>query len=213
MKVFIADSNAIVRSGLKSILNASIGISVVGEAENSGELISSLINQGPDVLFINYASPLILESDVELIMNTLPSIKVIAITDRPDRTRVLGYIRNNIDGHLLYSCSTQEVIDSIYSVMKGERFFCGKVLEVIDRENSQKTFTCEGVRLSKREKEVIAFVAKGFSNKEIAEEMFLSVHTVLTHRKNLMGKLGLKNTAGLVVYAVQQGIHHDLNIA
>ena len=211
MKVFIADSNVLIREGLKSVIQSVPEAELVGEAENSGELIPMIVNSNPDILFINYASPLIVGCDVELIMNTFPSIKVIGITDRPERTSVLRYMKNNIDGHLLYSCDSQEISDSMFSVMKGERFFCGLVLEVINRENNQKMFTCGGVRLSARELEVIEYVAKGFSNKEIADQLFLSVHTVLTHRKNLMNKLGLKNTAGLVVYAVQNGLHAELN--
>lgn len=211
MKVFIAESSFLVREGLKSVIHNVPGASLVGEAENSGELIPMLVNASPDILFINYASPLIVESDVELIMNTLPHIKVIGITDRPERTSVMRYIKNGIDGHLLYSCDFQEISDSMTYTLKGERFFCGKVIEVIDKENSQKSFTCEGIKLSKRELEVIGLVAQGYSNKQIAEEMFLSVHTVLTHRKNLMSKLGLKNTAGLVIYAVQNGLHAELN--
>ena len=211
MRVFVADSNVLIREGLKSVINSVRGAFVVGEAENSGELIPSLVNLSPDIVFINYASPLIIDCDVELIMNTFPSIKVIGITDRPDRDSVMRYIKNNIDGHLLYSCDAIEIADCMNSVVADERFFCGKVIEVMDKENAIKTFTCGGIKLSKRELEVIEFVAKGFSNKEMAEEMFLSVHTVLTHRKNLMSKLGLKNTAGLVVYAVQNGIHAELN--
>ena len=210
MKVFIADSNEIIREGLKSIVSSVKEVTIVGESENSGELIAMLVNKNPDVLFINYASPLMLESDVELIMNTMPHIKVIGITERPDKVSVLKYIKNNIDGHLLYSCDREEIVDSIKSVTLGERFFCGKVIEVMNNDN-QKTFTCEGIRLSRRELEVIEYVARGYSNKEIAEAMFLSVHTILTHRKNLMSKLGLKNTAGLVVYAVQNGIHTELD--
>tara|TARA_R110002050_G_scaffold109799_1_gene221399 strand:+ start:130296 stop:130931 length:636 start_codon:yes stop_codon:yes gene_type:complete len=211
MKVFIADSNVLIREGLKSIINAVPLTSVVGEAENSGELIPKLVNLTPDILFINYASPLIVDCDVELIMNTFPKLKVIGITDRPNRANVMRYIKNNIDGHLLYSCDAEEIVESMFSVMDNEQFFCGKVLEVLDKENATKTFTCGGVRLSKRELEVIELVALGFSNKEIAHKMFLSVHTVLTHRKNIMGKLGLKNTAGLVVFAVENGLHTVLN--
>lgn len=211
MRVFIAESNFLVREGLKSLTAAVPEARLVGEATSSGELIPMLVDARPDILFINYATPLIEESDVQLVMNTLPNIKVIAITSTPDRMRVIQYIQDGIDGHLLYSCDSDEIIDAMHSVMKHEHFFCGKVLEVVDRENSNRTFTCEGNRLSKRELEVIQLVAEGLSNKEIANQLFLSVHTVLTHRKNLMHKLGAKNTAGLVVYAVKNGLHTVLN--
>lgn len=211
MRVFVAESNFLIREGLKSLISSIPDAKFVGEAASSGELIPMIIEANPDILFINYATPLIQSGDVELIINTFSGIKVIGITDRPERFRVMEQIKNGIDGHLLYSCDRQEYIDSMRSTLANERFFCGKVLEVIDQENAQKTFTCGGIRLSKRESEVIQMVARGLSNKEIADEMFLSIHTVLTHRKNLMQKLGLKNTAAIVVYAVQNGLHTELS--
>lgn len=206
-RVFIADSSFIVREGLKALIAEIPNTQVVGEASSSGELIPMIVGASPDILFINYATPLMVDSDVELVLNTFSHTKVIGITDRPEADLVRKQIKSGIDGHLLYSCDKFEYMDAIRHTLNGERFFCGKVLEVLDKENNTKTFTCGGTVLTKREIEVIELVAQGMSNKQIADEMFVSVHTVLTHRKNLMQKLGVKNTAGLVIYAVQSGIH------
>jgi DNA-binding NarL/FixJ family response regulator len=211
MKVFIAESNFLIRQGLRYVIDTISEAVCVGEVDSSGELITSIINANPDVVFVNYASPLMLDSDIDMIIKTLPHIKVIGITDRPDRVMVTRHIKNGIDGHLLYSCDLEEFTDAIEAVSNNEKFFCGKVLEVIDPENATKTFTCGGIRLSSREIEIIELVAHGLSNKEIADELFISIHTVLTHRKNLMQKLGIKNTAGLVVFAVQNGLHAQLS--
>jgi len=192
MRVFIAESNFIIQEGLRAIIDKLEIAKVVGVADSSGELIPMIVNADPDVLFVNYSSALILDDDIELIINTLPNVKVIGITDRPHRNSVIKYLQKGIDGHLLYSCDAEEISESILSVTNNERFFCGRVLEVIDKPNTTKTFTHGGVRLSNRETEIITLVAEGFLNKEIAEQLFLSVHTVLTHRKNLMAKLGLK---------------------
>jgi DNA-binding NarL/FixJ family response regulator len=211
MKVFIAESSYLIAEGLKAVIKSVPESEFVGSSCSSGELVAQIIHSNPDILFINYASALILDNDVELIMRTFPHIKVIGITDRPDQFHVKRLLKKGISGHLLYSCDADEITEAMRTVMQNEHFFCGKVLEVLNSNNPQKTFTCEGTRLSKRESEVIQWVSRGFSNKKIAEQMFLSVHTVLTHRKNVMCKLGIKNTAGLVVFAVQNGLIEELN--
>lgn len=211
MKVFIAESSYLITQGLKSLVHTMPEASVVGCVQSSGELVAEIIATNPDILFINYSSALILDEDVALIIRTFPHIRIIGITDRPDSYHVKRVMKKGMSGHLLYSCDANEIRDAIRTVMQNEQFFCGKVLEVLEKDLSIKTFTCDGVKLSKRESEVIKLVSRGFSNKKIAEHMFLSVHTVLTHRKNVMNKLGVKNTAGLVVYAAQNGLIEELN--
>ena len=112
----------------------------------------------------------------------------------------------------MIDCDRVEIMDAINSTLKGEAFFCGKILnEVIPadeaaEDNTQLAFSCNGIKISAREAEIIALVAEGFTNKQIAEHLFLSTHTVITHRKNIMNKLGLNNTAGLVLFAIRQNI-------
>ena len=110
------------------------------------------------------------------------------------------------------SCSLEEIINAVSDTAKGERFFCGQVLDRLRRESVDldslidNDFGCEPVVISERESEIIALIAEGMTNTQIAEKLFLSGHTVGTHRKNIMQKLGVNNTAALVMYAVKTGM-------
>jgi DNA-binding NarL/FixJ family response regulator len=105
-----------------------------------------------------------------------------------------------------------EIVNAVIETSKGNKFFCGQILETIQKAEIDvndldfESFSCEAVVLSERENEIIKLVAEGNTNGKIAELLFLSNHTVNTHRKNIMSKLGVKNTAGIVMYAVKMNI-------
>ena len=106
-------------------------------------------------------------------------------------------------------CDIAEIIDSVYETAKGNKFFCGTILETIKNESIDinkaefKSLACAPVAITERELEIITLIAEGYTNQEIAEKLFLSTHTINTHRKNIMSKLGVANTAGIVMYAVK----------
>jgi DNA-binding NarL/FixJ family response regulator len=106
-------------------------------------------------------------------------------------------------------CDLQEISDAVLETAKGNKFFCGKILETINKANldvddiDYGVLTCDPVMMSERENEIIVLIADGYTNDQIAEMLFLSKHTVNTHRKNILFKLGVKNTAGIVMYAVK----------
>ena len=106
-------------------------------------------------------------------------------------------------------CDLQEISDAVLETAKGNKFFCGKILETINKANldvddiEYGVLTCDPVMMSERENEIIVLIADGHTNDQIAEMLFLSKHTVNTHRKNILFKLGVKNTAGIVMYAVK----------
>jgi DNA-binding NarL/FixJ family response regulator len=118
-------------------------------------------------------------------------------------------IKAGVKSYLLKTCDKLEIYEALYATAKGEKFYCSKVLDVIINEpdlGSDKSLSanCDGVSISERESEIIVLIAEGFSNKEIADKLFLSPHTVNTHRKNIMAKIGVNNTAGIVIYAVKE---------
>ena len=122
-------------------------------------------------------------------------------------------MKAGVDSYIKKSCDLEEITDAIQQTSRGTSFFCGKILEeirkasiVVDEFNNVTELPCDAIELSKREKEVLYLIAEGNTNTEIAEILFLSSHTVTTHRKNIMIKLGVKNTAGIVMYAVKSGL-------
>ena len=109
-------------------------------------------------------------------------------------------------------CDLTEIVNAVTETRRGNKFFCGQILDTIQKAEINvndldfDSFTCEAIVLSERENEIIKLVAEGNTNNKIAELLFLSSHTVNTHRKNIMAKLGVKNTAGIVMYAVKMNI-------
>ena len=109
-------------------------------------------------------------------------------------------------------CSLNEIVEAVKETENGNKFFCGQILETIQRANLDvddidfDSFSCEPILLSERETEIIVLIAEGNTNTQIAEKLFLSSHTIGTHRKNIMSKLGVRNTAGIVMYAVKTNL-------
>lgn len=204
IKILIADSNELIREGVKAVVKLSTDIRVVAEAAGSSELIQSQLLPTIDLVIMDYSQPGFSINDLHLMREQFPSIKILALTERCDHSTLTNALKAGINGHILYCCDRKEITDAIRSVANGERFYCGKVLDVLNGKSSEAN--CGPVTLSPRETEIIGLVAEGLSNKQIAEKLFLSTHTVITHRKNIMHKLGVNNTAGIVMYAVKENI-------
>ena len=152
---------------------------------------------------------------VDSISKTLrefPDVKIIAVTPEQSAQTLVDALRAGVASYIKKDCDITEILDSVTETSKGNRFFCGQILETIKKANIDvedidcDALTCEPLTLSERELEVITLIAEGHTNQQIAELLFLSAHTVNTHRKNIMGKLGVKNTAGIVMYAVKTNL-------
>ena len=210
-KVLLADSNYLLREGLKSLFRNS-DYSVNGEAQSGSELFEKVLLAQPDLVIINFTSENFSVTDISKIHSACATAKILAITERPKKQLVTKAMENGVNSYLMIDCDREEIMDAVRSTFQGESFFCGKILnEVIQQEQEVEdvvipAFSCNGVKISAREAEIISLVAEGMTNKQIAEQLFLSAHTVITHRKNIMNKLGLNNTAGLVLFAIRQNI-------
>jgi len=210
--IIIADSSTIGRIGLKAIIDSMDGYDVEGEAENSEEVFVLIEKNAPHIVIIDFLSDgFDIETVVE-IRRSYPKVMLLAITPLQSGATLTSALRAGIDSYIKKSCDIPEVIDAIEKTSKGTSFYCGKILKKIRKEsidiNDLKVmdFSCDAIGLSKREKEVLGMIAEGHTNTKIAELLFLSAHTVTTHRKNIMHKLGVKNTAGIVMYAVKSGV-------
>ena len=212
MRIILADSNDLVRIGIRSILNSNLDVEIVGEAQDSEELLEMLKTFGADVVVLDFTA-------VGFDIDTLGKIKVdfpdtnsVAITPEQSAQVLVDALRSGITSYVKKDCSIPEIIDAVKETGKGNKFFCGQILETIRDANlnvddlDEDVFNCEAVLISKRECEIIVLIAEGNTNAQIAEKLFLSSHTVNTHRKNIMGKLGVKNTAGIVMYAVKTNL-------
>lgn len=208
--VFLADNQYLTLEGLRSLVSSNSDFSVVGEAHNSRQLIEKAPALQPDVIIMDYTGEDFSLNEVGHALTLMPLTKILALTGAQKKSTMLSALSAGIKSYVLKDCSREEIINAIYATAKGEKFFCGKVLDVLANENlsvtKESSASCQALNISDRELEIIRLIAEGYSNKEIADKLFLSLHTVNTHRKNIMNKLGVNNTAGIVIFAVKEHI-------
>lgn len=209
MNLVIADGNTLMRIGLRTILNSLQSAKVVGEAKSSEELFECVKNFETDVVLIDYTSENFEIDIIPKILQKRPSVRFLAITPEQSAQTLVNALRSGVQSYVKKDCDLGEIIDAVRETAKGNKFFCGQILETIQRASIDvndidfDSFSCEPVSLSERELQIITLIAEGLTNTQIAEGLFLSNHTINTHRKNILSKLGVKNTAGIVMYAVK----------
>jgi len=211
--IAIADDEALFRRGIRLIIEDYDDLKVIMEAENGQVLLEKIrtSNELPDVLLLDLKMPVLggIEA-AEIIRQEFPSIHIVVISSHISKAFILNMIEIGAAAYLGKNATPDEVADTIRTVR--EKGFCYNelVMEVI-RENMfgknpikpQRSFEVE---LTSREKEVLQLICEEFTTQEIADKLFLSNRTVEGHRNNMLTKLGCRNTAGLVVYAIQHGL-------
>jgi DNA-binding NarL/FixJ family response regulator len=212
MKIVLADSNELVRLGIRSALKNDLKVELVGEATSSEALLDLVKSFETDVVVVDYTSKGF-SIDVIVKLRALKKhMRILAITPEQSAQTVVDALRSGVMSYVKKDCSITEIVDAVRETGKGNKFFCGQILETIQVANLDvddidlDAFSCEPVVLSDRESEIIVLIAEGNTNSQIAEMLFLSNHTVGTHRKNIMSKLGVRNTAGIVMYAVKTNL-------
>lgn len=214
IKVVIADDHKIIRVGLRGLLEREKDISVVGEAENAEEIEKLLAVQPADVILMDIDLG---ETDgivmTKKVKETHPSLQVLGLTMHEEPDYIIKMLEAGASGYLLKNAGREELLTAIHTVAKGDSYFSQKVsatlLQAVTRQK-QSPAEVKKIQiqtpLSEREIEVLRLIAQEYSNGEIAEKLFISIRTVDTHRRNLLEKLQVKNTVGLVKYAIAKGL-------
>lgn len=212
MKLILADSNEIMRIGLRTLLQTVGNLQIVGEARSSEELIELVKSFDVNLVLLDYTAKGFSIDVIPQALQQQNELNIIAITPEQSAPTLVHALRSGVKSYVKKDCDTQEIIDSVKETGRGNKFFCGQILETI-RDASINVddididaLSCEPVSLSERENEIITLIAEGLTNQQIADQLFLSNHTINTHRKNIMSKLGVKNTAGIVMYAVKTNL-------
>ena len=209
-RIVIADDHVLFRQGLSRILQEMDGIEVVGEAGDGRELIGILGRVATDMVILDITMPDLdgIEAIPE-IKAVNPDIKVLMLTMHRDIDFVQRAMAAGADGYLLKEEADQDVSSAIEKIRQGAPFLSDLLAEGVTRKWVQicreARHPTAGNSLSQREKEVLKLIAEGKSNKEIASILFISVHTAVRHRANIMSKMKLKNTAEIVKYAIEKG--------
>ena len=204
--ILIANSNQIAAEGLRTIIQSKTGNRVLGIANSIEHLAKQSTKYFPDIIVIDFSSEVFGVGALKEIKKIYKDSKILAITDKLPKATVYNALKTGVDSYLLSDCEKPEIMDALKDTYEGKQFYCGEVIDILAEGNDAEKQGCSGVSLSEREIEVIKLISDGFSNKEIAEKIFFFFFSVNMHRKNIMNKLGIKNTAGIVIYAFRENI-------
>jgi|SRR5208283_245263 len=214
IRVVIADDHPIVRDGLRRLLTAEEDIEVVGEAADGRELLQNVQAWRPDVILLDLRMP---NTDGLTALQTLQSAnnpaKVIILTASEDKNEFVQAMKLGCAGIVLKQTSADLIIKSIRKVHSGEIWLDQHTTAAVMRQFAATEAATsvgkarERAPLSAREHEIVALVAQGYKNKEMAEKMFISEQTVKNHLHNIFDKLGVSDRLELALYAIHKGLH------
>ena len=202
IKVLLADDHSIIRDGLKSMLATITDIEIAGEAANGEEVMAFLSVHTADVILMDISMPLMNGIETtRMVADYYPDIHVIALSIHEQYDFIKYMINAGAKGYVSKEAEKEELLDAIYTVYAGKKFYSDKIIEKLTSETKNNKSV-----LTEREKEILKLIAEELNNVQIAERLFLSVRTVDTHRRNIIQKLDVKNTAGMVKYAIKLGL-------
>jgi len=204
ISVFIVDDHPVVIEGIHSLLQNEKDIAWVGQAMNASSCLGFFVNNTADVVLMDISMPGM--DGVELcsvMKEKYPGIMILGLSTFNQGLYIKKMVENGASGYILKNSSKEELIKAIHAVHEGYIYFSGEVGMAL-QEYQQSALARELPVLTPREKEVLELIAEGYTNPQIAEKIFLSPFTVDSHRKNLLAKLGVKNTASLIRLAVEK---------
>jgi two-component system, NarL family, invasion response regulator UvrY len=206
--IVIADAQPLSRDGLKLLLTSEKEIRVVSEAADREQLFRALTQHQPNIIIIDYNLPkYFTHEDIQLIRQLSPLSRIVMLSSGQDNLTIYKVLEVGVQAFLTKECSKEQVVRAIFAAARGEKFFCNKVLEVLLEKKIPKNEPVpEPAALSERETEIARLIGRGKSTKEVAQQLFISIHTVRTHRKNIMKKLAINSITELVLYAVHAGL-------
>jgi len=214
IRVILADDHKLVRAGIKSLLENSDGIIVVGEASNGSAAIELTAKLNPDLVILDLAMPELNGLDAcKKIKTRFPDVKTLILSMYIDEEYIIQALKSGASGFLLKDSAPGELKEAVNTVMKGDIYITPSISNDVIKNfvlgqssNTSMEEFHSRENLTQRQKEILRLIAEGNSTKEIAEKLFISVKTVETHRANIMRKLDIYDIAGLVKYAIKMGL-------
>lgn len=202
-KLFIVDDHYMVIEGIRSLLQHEAGLEWTGHASNAASCMAYLHQQQPDVILMDISLPD--KNGIDLckeVKEKYPSVFILGLSTFSQESFITKMMENGASGYVLKNATKEELLEAIQTVMKGKLFLSTDAAQSL-RSAADKP---DRPVITRREKEVLELIAAGCTNSEIAERLFVSVSTIDTHRKNLLEKFNVRNTASLVRSATQQQI-------
>ncbi len=212
IRMLLADDHAVLRAGLKMLLNSQPDMEVIAEAADGEEAVRKSIEASPDIVVMDITLPKVngLEA-TRKIKEQNPAIKVLVLTMHEDEGYLHRALRSGVDGYVPKKAADTDLLAAIRATYQGEHFIhssmtTGLVAELRDKDTVIPVRNQGQPKLSRREGEVLQLLAMGHTNQQMADKLYLSVRTVETYAAHLKSKLGSRGRAGLVRYAIQIGL-------
>ncbi len=202
IKVLLVDDHPLFLEGISSRLAMSQDIEVIAQAENGREAIEKIEQYQPDIVLMDISMPEMSGMDaLEVLREKHPDIKVLMLSMHDDKEYILSVIRTGAAGYILKDVGGDEMIRAIKSVFEGNKYFSQDITTILAQEDESNNKV-----LTTREQFILRLISQGLNNKNIAQQLDISVRTVETHKRNITQKTGIKTTSGLVRYAIEHGL-------
>jgi DNA-binding NarL/FixJ family response regulator len=212
IRVVIADDHEIFLDGMQVLLKKVPNIEIAGEASNGNELIKLVKQEVPDVVITDIKMPVKdgIEATKEL-TKEMPGIGIIALSMFEEESLIVEMLEAGAKGYMLKNAHKQEIISAIETVYKGQAYYCSRTNTKLVQMLASSSFNPHKIEqkpdLSEKEKSIVRLLCQQYSNKEIASELNISIRTVEGHRDRIEEKINARNAAGIVVYAIKNGIY------
>lgn len=207
IRILVADDHQLVIDGIKLMLSSEPDLVFVAEANNGKEVLKMLKKHPVDVVILDINMPEMNGVEAcKIITEKFPDTRVLALSMLKEASLIKLMLKNGAQGYLLKNAGKAEVIDAIRRIFKGEKYYSEEIFDIIMNSLSGEQAKKEEnpfPQISRREKQVLQLIVEEYTTSEIAEKLFISFGTVETHRRNLLIKLGARNTAGLVRTALE----------
>lgn len=215
IKVIIADDHEIFRDGLKLMLQKQPDIFIAAEASDGSELIEKVKQHLPNVVITDVKMPVLDGvAATKYLTEHYPSIGIIALTMFDEEDLIVDMLDAGAKGYLLKNADKTEIIEAVHTVARDEPHYCRLTSKKLAGMVAKSKFNLQSKKIkaefSEREKEIIHFICEGLTSKEIGEKVFLSARTVEGLRLKIIEKMEVKNTAGIIVYAIREHLYSPL---
>jgi len=213
-KIILADDHIIVREGIRVLLEEDEINEVVYEASNGLEVLDYLKKNQPDMIIMDLSMPKLNGIfTTKRIKKIYPYIKVLILSRHDAKEYILEAIKAGTDGYVVKKSASNELMTAVRNIFNGGMYFSPSISKVIIKKLiTQNISDKDQKQLTGRENEIYQLLAEGYSSKEIAKSLFISIETVFTHRKNIMRKLNVKNITQLTKHAIKTGVV-ELNVS
>ena len=209
IRVFIADDHQVLLDGLHTLLGSVEDLEVVGTAHNGREVLDFVKRELVDVILLDINMPVLNGIETcKILSKEYPDIKILALSMYEKASFIQQMLKNGALGYILKNTGQEELVDAIRTVHAGDQYLSKVVSDtlmqsLIGKSAASRQYIPE---MTRREKEVLALIAKELTTQEISDELHISLNTVETHRKNLLSKFGVRNSVGLIKVALERGL-------